>query len=82
MIIGPVIHALEKTFHPEHFLCNHCAKPFPGGNFIEHEGKAYCEIDYGELFCPRCHNCKQPILDKCVSAAGNKYHTNHFTCTV
>lgn len=37
-------------------------------------GAPYCEHDYGQLFCPRCANCTQPILDKCVSAAGKKFH--------
>ena len=81
MVIGICINALGKSFHPEHFVCNHCSKPFPGGNFVEHEGHPYCDLDYTELFCPRCANCKQAIQDKCVNALGKKYHTDHFSCT-
>jgi hypothetical protein len=81
MIIGQCLNALDQTWHPEHFVCNHCNMPFPNGAFIEHESKPYCENHYNELFCPRCANCKQPINDKCVTAFGNKYHPNHFTCT-
>jgi len=81
MIIGICINALGKAFHPDHFVCNHCNKPFPGGNFVEHEGEPYCETDYNSLFCARCHGCQQPITDKCVSAAGKKFHPDHFTCT-
>jgi len=82
MIIGQCINALGKTYHPEHFVCIHCNKPFPGGqSFIEHEGQPYCENDYNMLFCPRCANCKQPITDKVVTAVGNQYHPHHFTCT-
>jgi len=81
IIIGQCLNAIGKTYHPEHFVCTHCNKPFPNGAFIEHEGQPYCEADYNELFCPRCANCKQPIVDKCVSAGGNKFHPHHFTCT-
>lgn len=82
MIIGQCLNALGKTFHPEHFVCIHCNKPFPSGqSFIEYEGDPYCEADYNELFSPRCANCKQAILEKCVQAIGNQYHPEHFTCT-
>jgi len=82
MIIGKCLNALEKTYHPEHFVCSHCNLPFPNGNFIENEGKPYCETDFNELFCSRCLNCKQSITDKCVTTiTGSKYHPNHFTCT-
>jgi len=82
MVIGQCINALGKSYHPEHFVCAHCNNPFAGGvTFIEHEGQAYCESDYNTLFCPRCANCKQPIIEKCISAIGNKYHPHHFTCT-
>jgi len=82
MVIGQCINALGKSYHPEHFVCSHCNNPFAGGvTFIEHEGQAYCESDYNTLFCPRCANCKQPIIEKCISAIGNKYHPHHFTCT-
>eukprot|EP01118_Nematostelium_gracile_P011378 TRINITY_DN4024_c0_g1_i1.p1 TRINITY_DN4024_c0_g1~~TRINITY_DN4024_c0_g1_i1.p1 ORF type:complete len:457 (+),score=98.77 TRINITY_DN4024_c0_g1_i1:89-1372(+) len=82
MVVGQILNALGKTYHPEHFLCVHCNNPFPPGqSFIEHEGQPYCETDFGILFCPRCNNCKQPILDKVVSAGSLKYHPHHFICT-
>eukprot|EP01117_Protostelium_nocturnum_P002167 TRINITY_DN12804_c0_g1_i1.p1 TRINITY_DN12804_c0_g1~~TRINITY_DN12804_c0_g1_i1.p1 ORF type:complete len:454 (-),score=122.65 TRINITY_DN12804_c0_g1_i1:68-1429(-) len=81
MIIGQCISALGKTFHPEHFVCHHCNKPFPGGAFVEHEGFPYCELDYNQIHCPRCANCTLPIIDRCISAGEKKYHPNHFNCT-
>jgi hypothetical protein len=81
MILGQVLNAIGKTYHPNHFVCTHCNQPFPAGVFVEHEEKPYCEAHYNELFCPRCANCSQPITDKCVTAFGNKYHPQHFTCT-
>lgn len=63
MIIGKVVHALNKTYHPEHFVCANCSQPFPGGKFIDHEGKPYCEQHYWELYAPRCYACQQPVRE-------------------
>jgi hypothetical protein len=79
-IVGKVINALNKTYHPEHFVCTNCSQPFPGGKFVEHEGKPYCEEHYAELFAARCYNCEQPIKDNIIRALGRTYHPNHFTC--
>ncbi|PRP83932.1 LIM-type zinc finger-containing protein [Planoprotostelium fungivorum] len=81
MIIGRVISALGKTYHPQHFVCHHCNKPFVNGQFVEHDGYAYCETDYNQLHCPRCNNCGLPIVDRCISVADHKYHPEHFNCT-
>ncbi|CAI8030510.1 LIM and senescent cell antigen-like-containing domain protein 2 [Geodia barretti] len=45
-IEGRLIHALNKTWHPEHFVCSHCEKPFEGRRHYEKKGLAYCERDY------------------------------------
>lgn len=79
--VGQVVNALGKQWHPECFICGTCQKPFPGGAFLEHEAKPYCENDYHALFCPTCHNCKQPITAKCVTAGDLKFHPHHFVCT-
>jgi len=79
-IIGPVVNALEQTWHPEHFLCAQCGKPFRGGNFVEQDGKAYCDDDFNELYGPKCATCLKPITDKCINAIGKVYHPEHFFC--
>lgn len=79
-IVGKVINALNKTYHPEHFVCTNCSQPFKDGRFIEHEGKPYCEEHYSELFAPRCYGCEQPIKEGIIRALGRSYHPNHFTC--
>ena len=48
------ITALNKNWHPEHFVCAACRKPFGTANFVEKDGKAYCRRDYEELFGLRC----------------------------
>eukprot|EP01111_Echinosteliopsis_oligospora_P018409 TRINITY_DN842_c0_g1_i3.p1 TRINITY_DN842_c0_g1~~TRINITY_DN842_c0_g1_i3.p1 ORF type:complete len:500 (-),score=148.44 TRINITY_DN842_c0_g1_i3:181-1680(-) len=80
-IIGEVIQALGKTFHPEHFVCGNCQNPLGTSNFYEQEGQANCERCYQELFCARCAHCDEPILDRCVTALNKKWHINHFICT-
>jgi hypothetical protein len=36
-VIGKVLHALNNTYHMDHFVCVTCSQPFPGDKFIEHE---------------------------------------------
>ena len=66
-IVGQVITALGKTWHPEHFTCAHCTQELGTRNFFERDGKPYCEPDYHNLFSPRCAYCNGPILDVCGS---------------
>ncbi|XP_037913636.1 transforming growth factor beta-1-induced transcript 1 protein [Hermetia illucens] len=79
-IVGQVITALGKTWHPEHFTCNHCNQELGTRNFFERDGYPYCEPDYHNLFSPRCAYCNGAILDKCVTALDKTWHTEHFFC--
>lgn len=69
-IVGQVITALGKTWHPEHFTCNHCSQELGTRNFFERDGNPYCESDYHNLFSPRCAYCNGPILDVCILNLG------------
>jgi len=80
-ILGEVIQALGKTFHPEHFVCGNCQNPLGTNNFYEQDGLPHCERCYQELFCSRCAHCDEPILDRCITALGKKWHLHHFVCT-
>lgn len=62
-IVGQVITALGRTWHPEHFTCNHCMQELGTRNFFERDGFPYCETDYHNLFSPRCAYCNGAILD-------------------
>ncbi|XP_012263726.1 paxillin-like isoform X3 [Athalia rosae] len=79
-IVGQVITALGKTWHPEHFTCTHCNQELGTRNFFERDSHPYCEPDYHNLFSPRCAYCNGPILDKCVTALEKTWHTEHFFC--
>ncbi|XP_077458412.1 paxillin a [Stigmatopora argus] len=79
-IVGQVVTAMGRTWHPEHFVCTHCQDEIGSRNFFEREGLPYCEKDYHSLFSPRCHYCNGPILDKVVTALDKTWHPEHFFC--
>uniref|UniRef100_A0AC34FL83 LIM zinc-binding domain-containing protein n=1 Tax=Panagrolaimus sp. ES5 TaxID=591445 RepID=A0AC34FL83_9BILA len=79
-IIGQVVIALGKMWHPEHYVCCHCGDQIGHKNFFERGGKAYCENDYHDLYSPRCAYCNGPIKDRCITAIGKTFHPEHFTC--
>ncbi|XP_072289341.1 paxillin isoform X2 [Eucyclogobius newberryi] len=79
-IVGQVVTAMGRTWHPEHFVCTHCQEEIGSRNFFEREGQPYCEKDYHSLFSPRCYYCNGPILDKVVTALDRTWHPEHFFC--
>ncbi|XP_008296098.1 paxillin isoform X4 [Stegastes partitus] len=79
-IVGQVVTAMGRTWHPEHFVCTHCQEEIGSRNFFEREGQPYCEKDYHNLFSPRCYYCNGPILDKVVTALDKTWHPEHFFC--
>ena len=79
-IVGQVITALGRTWHPEHFTCSQCNQELGTQNFFERESKPYCEHCYHSLFSPRCGYCQGAILDKCISALDQTWHPEHFFC--
>jgi len=80
-IIGEIIQALGKTYHPEHFVCGNCREPLGTRSFFENVGVPFCERCFQELHCPKCAHCDQPVLDRCITALGKKWHVDHFICT-
>lgn len=80
-ILGEVVTAVGKTFHPEHFVCGNCRNPLGSGVFYEQGGVQHCERCFQELFCPRCGHCDKPVMDRCITAMGKKWHVEHFICT-
>jgi len=80
-ILGEIIQALGKTYHPEHFICGNCRDPLGTRNFYEQNGTPYCERCFQELYCAKCAHCDKPVLDRCITALGKKWHVDHFICT-
>ena len=80
-IVGRSITAMGRVWHPEHFVCAHCHRPFMSSTFREHEGKPYCEMHYKQLFADVCAKCNQPIVDQIIRCFGKAWHPEHFVCT-
>ncbi|XP_071480245.1 paxillin-like [Diadema antillarum] len=49
-ITGRCITAMQRKFHPEHFVCDYCLKQLNKGTFKEQSGKAYCHGCFVKLF--------------------------------
>lgn len=54
---------MGKQWHPACFKCTECSIKLSPDDFMEHNGKPYCRPHYYQLFAPKCHACKQPIVD-------------------
>ncbi|KAI9470885.1 MAG: hypothetical protein EXX96DRAFT_586086 [Benjaminiella poitrasii] len=75
------ISALGKTYHPGHFFCRECGKPFDEeANFLEHDGHAYCEKDYYKQFGKSCKGCEEIITGDFLVALGGEWHKECFVC--
>ena len=69
--------ALNKLWHPEHFVCAHCGKQI-GETYYVRKGKAYCGEDYLLLFAEKCALCGQPLVESFIEDVwGNHYCTRH-----
>ncbi|CAF2831953.1 unnamed protein product [Rotaria sp. Silwood2] len=83
-ILKECIHALEKTWHPECFICTACKKAIGTGSFHVEEGHPYCIEDYQRMFQAKCTGCEFPIEpgDKYLEAIGGIYHAECFNCSL
>jgi len=81
IIKGQYIQALDQAWHPDHFVCSECAKPFPGNQFRKHNTKPYCDNCFGKLFSEKCAKCQKQIDGAVFEAMDQKFHLECFTCT-
>jgi len=58
-----VLLALDKIWHIEHFVCAHCKRQLGTDIFYENDGLPYCELDFQELFLPKCAECHGAIME-------------------
>ncbi|KAL3858007.1 hypothetical protein ACJMK2_012625 [Sinanodonta woodiana] len=79
-IVDKCVTALNRTWHPEHFFCAQCGRPFGEDGFHEKDGKAYCRADYFEMFAPKCGGCGRPIMENYISALNRHWHPDCFAC--
>jgi paxillin len=74
------VNALGKAWHPEHFFCSQCGKPFGANGYLEHDNRAFCEDDYYALWGMKCHGCNRPLMSETTSALGKNWHPECFVC--
>ncbi|CAD5211278.1 unnamed protein product [Bursaphelenchus okinawaensis] len=71
--------ALNRLWHPDHFLCNACKKPIRQ-TFQVHSGCAYCVQCYAQTFNPKCAGCNETMMDTCLLALDKHWHPRCFVC--
>ncbi|KAM9965583.1 hypothetical protein ACTFIW_005401 [Dictyostelium discoideum] len=49
-VSGRCVDALDKKWHPEHFVCAFCMNPLAGGSYTANNGKPYCKGCHNKLF--------------------------------
>ena len=77
-IVGRYVTALDKTWHPEHFVCAACGRPFGRSKFLTRDDQPYCETCYHQKFSPQCTVCRLPIRDSYIESYwGEKYCSRH-----
>ncbi|XP_064186510.1 leupaxin [Anguilla rostrata] len=80
-ILQNILTAMDQTWHPEHFFCNHCGEVFGTEGFLDRDGKPYCKKDFYRLFAPKCSGCGKPVQENYLSAANGTWHPDCFVCT-
>jgi paxillin len=79
-IIGEVLQALGRSYHPQHFTCRECKRALGTEDFFEVEGDVACVPCHTRLYASQCGKCQQAITDKCITALGKKWHEACFVC--
>ncbi|KAL7747468.1 Rho-type GTPase activating protein Rga1 [Sorochytrium milnesiophthora] len=84
---GQFVRALGGTFHLDCFRCKDCnaivaQKFFPVTDDTSGAVYPLCERDYFRRLDLLCHNCGQALRGSYIQALGQKYHVDHFTCSI
>ncbi|NXW89251.1 LPXN protein, partial [Alopecoenas beccarii] len=58
-----------------------CLSGFDSGSFFELDGRPYCELHFHQRQGSLCHGCSRPVAGRCITAAGRRYHPEHFVCS-
>ncbi|KAF3855987.1 hypothetical protein F7725_016710 [Dissostichus mawsoni] len=58
-IVGQVVTAMGRTWHPEHFVCTHCQDEIGSRNFFEREGQPYLVTALDKTWHPEHFFCAQ-----------------------
>jgi paxillin len=78
-----MILALDKVYHPDHFVCFDCKKPIKESKFQENNNEPYCDSCYSKKFLKKCKACGEPIKDVSVLLLTPDTFRKHlFDCSV
>ncbi|UJR09881.1 hypothetical protein I4U23_014103 [Adineta vaga] len=87
-IVGRVIRAIQKCFHPDCFRCHLCHIPLLDIGFSKNNGRALCrechvkeKLKDPNVSLPFCSTCQQFIENKYIRYKGECYHAYHFQCS-
>lgn len=76
------VRALDKTYHPECFVCATCRQPFGHEGFFLVAGKPLCKADALRVrsspVCGRCGGALEAGV--VINAIGKKWHEGCFVC--
>ncbi|KAH9939542.1 hypothetical protein B0H21DRAFT_34755 [Amylocystis lapponica] len=85
-IVGRTVSAMGARWHPGCFRCCVCDELLENLSSYEHDGRAYCHLDYHERFAPKCYHCETAIIDERFITLDDHelgqrtYHEQHFFC--
>jgi len=69
-------------FHINHFICSGCDADLNDKEILESKGNIFCKPCWISKTMDKCESCKEPIREDYIEAAGKKYHTDHFSCSI
>uniref|UniRef100_A0A1I8HVY0 LIM domain-containing protein n=1 Tax=Macrostomum lignano TaxID=282301 RepID=A0A1I8HVY0_9PLAT len=85
-IVGPVVRALQASWHPTCFACHRCGRVLADA-FVKSLGRALCrECNLEERMQSTvrylCNRCKDFVDEaELLRYRGDNYHAYHFACT-
>lgn len=81
-IVGVIIKALDKSWHPHCFVCCYCKRPLKDKFHVEDADQILCEEHWQQLHLTECAKCKQSIseIDRFIEAFGKQFHAKCFCC--
>eukprot|EP00475_Leptophrys_vorax_P000773 TRINITY_DN10422_c0_g2_i1.p1 TRINITY_DN10422_c0_g2~~TRINITY_DN10422_c0_g2_i1.p1 ORF type:complete len:801 (-),score=196.97 TRINITY_DN10422_c0_g2_i1:27-2276(-) len=79
-IYGPVVAALGKQWHPEHFVCSGSCGEILQQDYLVSGGKAYCPTDFKEEVGKRCAKCDEIIMTNALNIGDFFYHQSCVIC--
>ncbi|XP_019854051.1 PREDICTED: LIM domain-binding protein 3-like [Amphimedon queenslandica] len=80
-IRGSYSSAMNKVWHPEHFVCYRCHCQLSGGTFVFEEEKIFCNNCYEKQVAQICSLCRKAIVGPMVNATNRYYHQECFRCS-